>query len=150
MTPLFKKLNLKDQTERVVLNAPEGFDEELSLLENVTILHSHKAAQKIPFVLIFATKQNQVDKAAKAIVPKLAGAAVVWFAYPKGTSKKYEWEFNRDSGWAVLGEMGLEPVRQVAIDVDWSALRFRRVEYIKTMTRSFAMTLEGKAKAAKK
>mgnify|MGYP005835701873 CR=1 FL=1 len=44
----------------------------------------------------------------------------------------------------------MEPVRQVAIDEDWSALRFRRVEYIKTMTRSFAMTLEGKAKAAKK
>lgn len=150
MTPPFKKLNLKDQTELVILNAPEGFDEELGPLENITILHSHKAAQKIPLVLIFTTKQSQVDKAAKAIVPKLAGDAVVWFAYPKGTSKKYKCEFNRDSGWAVLGEMGLEPVRQVAIDEDWSALRFRRVEYIKTMTRSFAMTLEGKAKAAKK
>lgn len=106
MTPPFKKLNLKDQTELVILNAPEGFDEELGLLENITILHSHKAAQKIPLVLIFATKQSQVDKAAKAIVPKLAGDAVVWFAYPKGTSKKYKCEFNRDSGWAVLGEMG--------------------------------------------
>jgi hypothetical protein len=43
-------------------------------------------------------------------------------------------------------------VRQVAIDEDWSALRFRRVAHIKKMTRSFAMTSEGKqkVKAAKK
>jgi hypothetical protein len=34
----------------------------------------------------------------------------------------------------------------VAIDEDWSALRFRRVGYIKTMTRSFAMTKAGKEK----
>jgi hypothetical protein len=38
----------------------------------------------------------------------------------------------------------------VAIDEDWSALRFRKVAFIKTMTRSFAMTEEGKEKAGKK
>jgi hypothetical protein len=40
----------------------------------------------------------------------------------------------------------------VAIDEDWSALRFRKVENIKTMTRSFAMTAKGKekVKSAKK
>jgi hypothetical protein len=32
-----------------------------------------------------------------------------------------------------LGEYNLEPVRQVAIDKDWSALRFRRVDKIKTL-----------------
>jgi hypothetical protein len=37
----------------------------------------------------------------------------------------------------------------VAIDEVWSALRFRHVEYIKTMTRSFAMTAQGKRKAAR-
>ena len=48
-----------------------------------------------------------------------------------------------------VGAHGFEPVRMVAIDEDWSALRFRRVEHIKTMTRSFALTEAGKAKAAK-
>ena len=41
-------------------------------------------------------------------------------------------------------------MRQVAIDEDWSALRFRKVEHIKTMTRSFAATEAGKAKAKPK
>ncbi len=40
-------------------------------------------------------------------------------------------------------------MRQVAIDEDWSALRFRRVDFIQTMTRSFAMTDAGKEKVAK-
>jgi len=48
----------------------------------------------------------------------------------------------------VLGKSGFEPVRMVAIDEDWSALRFRKPENIKKMTRSFAMTAEGKKKVA--
>jgi hypothetical protein len=52
--------------------------------------------------------------------------------YPKGTSKRYTCDFNRDSGWEVIRNAGFDSVRQIAIDEDWSALRFRRVEYIKS------------------
>lgn len=152
MTPLFKKLNLKNQTELVILNAPESFDTELQPLQNLKILRDLKAADEIQLVLVFATKQSEVDGVARAIGPKAKGDALVWFAYPKGTSKKYRCEFNRDTGWAALGREGFEPVRQVAIDEDWSALRFRRAEFIKTMTREarWAMSTEGKGKAGKK
>jgi len=71
---------------------------------------------------------------------------VVWFAYPKGSSKKYTSQINRDNGWAVLGKAGFEPVRMVAIDEDWSAVRFRRVEFIKTMTRPAEARLTQKKK----
>jgi hypothetical protein len=56
-------------------------------------------------------------------------------AYPKGSSKKYKASINRDSGWESLGQHGFEGVRQVALDENWSALRFRKVEFIKVMTR---------------
>jgi hypothetical protein len=61
-------------------------------------------------------------------------------------------DFNRDTGWQPLGKYDLEPVRQVAIDEDWSALRFRNVNNIKKMTRNSAMTLskEGKNRTLKK
>lgn len=49
----------------------------------------------------------------------------------EGTSRRYTCEFNRDTGWAALHKAGFDTVRQVAIDEDWSALRFRRIEYIK-------------------
>jgi hypothetical protein len=71
---------------------------------------------------------------------KIKGDGLVWFAYPKGTSKKYTCDFNRDTGWSALGALGFEPVRMVAIEQNWSALRFRRIEYIKTMTRQTRLT----------
>jgi len=150
VSPLFTKLNLKDQTEILVLNAPDSFEPELESLESVDVKRDVNDVDAIAFSLAFATQQHEVDELASLIAQKTQGDAVVWFAYPKGSSKKYKCEFNRDTGWAKLGELGFEGVRQVAIDADWSALRFRRVEFIKTMTRDRqrAMTDQGKARVS--
>jgi hypothetical protein len=153
MTPLFKKLNFKNQSTILSLNHPAGFEAELKVMsKEAAIVTDIKKLKSIEFVIVFCTKQTEVDNAGAAIVPKAISDAVIWFCYPKGTSKKYKCDFNRDTGWTKLGALGLEPVRQIAIDEDWSALRFRNPEHIKTMTRSFAMTEKGKekVKAAKK
>jgi hypothetical protein len=68
----------------------------------------------------------------KILAAHSAGDALLWFAYPKGTSKRYTCDFNRDSGSDVIRNAGFDSVRQIAIDEDWSAPRFRRVEYIKS------------------
>jgi hypothetical protein len=133
MTPLFKKLNLADQPTIHVLNAPASFDPELAALEGVQI--QRKALGPVRFGMAFAITQAQVDTLATQLIGLAQGDAVLWMVYPKGTSKKYNCEFNRDSGWVVLGEAGYEPVRQVAIDADWSALRFRKAEHIQKITR---------------
>lgn len=149
MTPLFTKLNLKDQPAIMVLNAPPEFEPELAVLAGITV--QRKATSPVSFAIAFVKTHAEVSAAAKAILPKVVGDAVVWFAYPKGTSKKHTCEFNRDTGWTPLGEAGFEPVRQVAIDADWSALRFRHVQFIKSMTRDPKMTISaiGKAKTKK-
>jgi len=87
------------------------------------------------FMLAFVTKLAEVERVAKQVVKKAEDDAVVWFAYPKQTSKRHRCEFNRDNGWQALLNAGYRGVRQVAIDEDWSAIRFRRVEYIKKMAR---------------
>jgi|SRR5579859_5115165 len=129
MSKVFAKLNLKDQKAIVVLNRPDSFKQELAALKGVKVAASLGA--KTGFVLAFVTTQAEVDALSKAFAKKAEGDAIVWFAYPKGTSKKYTCEFNRDTGWAVLKKAGFDTVRQVAIDADWTALRFRRVEFIK-------------------
>ncbi|MBW4482203.1 MAG: hypothetical protein KME14_06645 [Tildeniella torsiva UHER 1998/13D] len=159
MTPLFKKLNLKAQTEILVVNAPASFESELAALEGVAVQRSPAAPEVITFALAFVTQQSEVDGLATAIAPQAPGDAILWFAYPKASSKNYACEFNRDTGWAGLGDLGFEPVRQVAIrgairpgiDADWSALRFRRVEFIKSMTRKTTMAISqaGKSRSAK-
>ena len=95
------------------------------------MLRDVKKAKAIHFAIAFATQQAEVDALSKALTAKAEGDALIWFAYPKGTSKKYPCEFNRDAGWDVLRSLGFDAVRAVAIDEDWSALRFRRVEFIR-------------------
>jgi hypothetical protein len=149
MTPLFKKMNLKDETEIVVLNAPASFEPEIAALKGVAV--ARKVPKSLRFVLAFATKQKDLDNVCAKLATAAAGDAILWIAYPKGTSKNYTCDFNRDTGWSVLGDAGWEPVRMVAIDADWSALRFRRVENIKSLTRreSMAISKAGKTRTAK-
>ena len=133
MPSIFDKLNLKHQREIVVINAPASFEPELAALKDVVVLRDAKQAKVVHFAIAFATKQADVDALSKALTAKADGDALIWFAYPKGTSKKYQCEFNRDTGWDVLRSEGFDTVRAVAIDEDWSALRFRRVEFIKVV-----------------
>ena len=141
MPTVFEKLNLKEPKRIVVLNSPESFEKELATLQGVEIIRDLKKAKDVTFSLAFVTTQQEVDRLAAAIARKIEGDGIVWFAYPKGTSKKYKSEISRDNGWGVLGREGFEPVRLVAIDEDWSALRFRQVKFIKNMKRARAHRL---------
>ncbi len=131
MPPIFQKLNLKNQTEILVLNPPASFEPELASLTGVAVVRDPDLVAGFTFSLAFVIKQLELDEIADRLLPKARGDALLWFAYPKGTSKKYHCEFNRDTGWTVLNLGGFRPIRQVAIDEDWSALRFRRVEFVK-------------------
>ena len=151
MTPLFKKLNFKNQAGILAVNPPQSLESELlEMAQSATIYKNEGNVPSIDFALVFVTRQSEIDESIKKIFPKLNGDAILWFCYPKGTSKKYKCDFNRDTGWRELGKFNLEGVRQVAIDEDWSALRFRKTEFIKTLTRrkSFAISDEGKKRTS--
>lgn len=130
MPSVFAKLNLKEEREILVLDAPASFEEELQALGKVTIVRSLGAAKHVTFALVFTTQKSQVDRLSKLLASKASGDAILWFAYPKGTSQRFKCDFNRDNGWEVIRGAGWDSVRQVAIDADWSALRFRRKEFI--------------------
>lgn len=151
MTPLFKKLQLPSFLDEIlILNEPEGFCKELDKLKDITIKESLIQVSEVDFALIFVTEKQQIENRIETVYPKLIGDAVLWFAYPKKSSKKYSSEITRDQGWGVLGDYNLEPVRQIAIDEDWSALRFRKVHFISSMSRKkeFALSSVGKEKTS--
>lgn len=131
MSAVFQKLNLKDQNEILVLNAPAAFKPELDVLRGVRVFRRLDAVKGVAFALAFVTRRAELEQLSTALAAKAVGDALLWFAYPKGTSKKYTCDFNRDDGWNALHESGFDSVRQIAIDEDWSALRFRRTEFIK-------------------
>lgn len=151
--PVFKKLNFKDQPEIFVLNAPESFHPSMKNMEDFTKVYSdYQGQQPVSFALVFVKEAEEIQSVAEKLIPYLEGDAVFWAAYPKKSSKKYQCNFNRDKGWEPFGAKDLEGVRQVSIDEDWSALRFRKTQYISKITRreSFAISKSGKNRTTQK
>ena len=146
MPTLFEKLNLKDIKDIAILNLPSSLEADLVPPPGVVLHRDLGTLSNYPFVLAFVTQISQVEDLSVEIRERTRGDAVVWLAYPKGTSKRYTCEFNRDTGWASLGGAGFEPVRMIAVDEDWSALRFRRVEFIQVLTRKTTMALSEEGK----
>jgi hypothetical protein len=148
---VFAKLNLKDQKEIVVLNAPASFEPEIAALSGVDVRRRVTAASTVTFAIAFVTTQPELDAAAALLAPAAAGDAVIWLAYPKATSKTYRSTLKRESGSKIFAKAGFESVRMIAIDEDWTAKRLRRADYIKTMTRGveWAASKAGKAKASR-
>ena len=103
----------KEQPNIVAINSPKTFDNE------------HEEMSKRANIIKDFMEVIEIEQFISTIYQKLKGDAVIWLCYPKMTSKNYKCHFNRDSGWTSLGKYNLEPVRQVAIDDDFSALRFR-------------------------
>ncbi|MBP6750384.1 MAG: hypothetical protein KA144_12145 [Xanthomonadaceae bacterium] len=150
MSPLFAKLNFKGQARMLAIDAPASFEPELAALNDAVVDRAPNSGESYGFAIGFAVVRADLDRVSAQLIAAAPGDAVVWLAYPKKSSKRYRCDFDRDSGWTVLGDAAFEPVRQVAIDEDWSALRFRRVEYIKHLNRDAARTLSAQGHARTK
>lgn len=150
MKTIWDKLNLKTGRRVVVLDSPESFEPHLETVPGGAGRDEASCAGA-EFLLAFATRRVEIEAVAGHVARMAEGDVTVWVAYPKGSSKRYACEFNRDTGWEPLGAVGLEGVRQVAIDDDWSAIRFRRVAFVKTMKRDprRALTRTGRDKASR-
>jgi hypothetical protein len=136
MEELLKKLNYKNHRVIALINIPN----ELNFLKQFpngynTIDFEINAGKNYDFLLLFVQTEAVVSEIAIKLKDNMADDAVLWFIYPKKTSKKYKSEINRDSGWQSLSILSVEPVRMVSMNEDWSALRFRQVSKIKTMKR---------------
>ncbi len=149
MRPILQKLNARPGVAVTVLNAPPEVEPLLNTWGEDTVV-IRELGSDTPFVLCFVRAVSDVPAQIQQIVPLLADDAVLWLAYPKKSSKRYRSDLSQMHGWQPLGDLGFEAVRQVSIDGDWSALRFRRTEHIATLRRqdSMAMSDQGKRRVA--
>lgn len=150
MNPLLKKLNFKNQKQLLIINAPMDLHELINDFKaDVEIITDLKTTKTIDFVLVFVTTFKAVETYTAQLHKELTETTLLWFCYPKQSSKKYKSELNRDNAWQPLANLNYEPVRAVAINSDWSALRFKPVNTIKIMKRNSAISKAGKARVGK-
>lgn len=136
MDPILKKMNFKPEMKIQIWNTPEEMTSFIQAWEKEGFLA--KEGERPTFMLAFVYSKEDIDRYFEAMHALSPEDESLWVAYPKGTSKKYKVKINRDSGWTKVGELDYEAVRQIAINEDWSALRFRKLKYIKTLTRKFS------------
>lgn len=141
MNAVLKKLGLKDQNPVLIINAPEEYKEVMKDIE--ANIHT-SPAEKYKFIQVFAKTMDEANKLIPSAIETLEEGGHFWLCYPKGTSKKYKSDINRDKSFVIFAPFEFEPVSLVAIDVDWSALRFKAVEEISVMKRKTASTEKGK------
>ena len=133
MDNILKKLRYGEQERIAVLNAPEDFHDRITgLLPDVQIDTEVNARYLYEFMIAFTPGSADVEKLGPACIQNLSDDGKLWLAYPKGSSRRYKTDINRDRGWEIVTETGFRPVSQVAIDDDWSALRFRNSKYVKS------------------
>jgi hypothetical protein len=123
-TSLAQKLQIKSG-KLIVINAPKGYADHLAQeLKDLTI--STRASGKAEAVLLFVNLLAETEKLTPKAGQLVKPGGMLWIAYPKGSSK-VKTDVNRDKLWPVVESLGWRPVRQIALDEVWSALRFKPV-----------------------
>ena len=126
-TSLTQKLQIKSG-KLIVLNAPKGYVEQLAReLKDLAV--STRAGGQSDAVLLFVNSLAETAKLAPKAIKTVRSDGLLWIAYAKGTSK-VKTDVNRDRLWEAMQPTGWQPVRQIAIDEVWSALRFRPAEQV--------------------
>ncbi len=121
---LAQKLQIKSG-KLVVLNVPKGYADQLTKeLKDLTV--ATRAAGQAEAVLLFVNSLADVDKLAPKAIKAVKPEGMLWLAYVKGTSK-VKTDVNRDKLWKVMGTMGWQGVRMIALDDVWSLMRFKPV-----------------------
>lgn len=139
MDELLKKMNYKGGTI-LVADAPKEFASVLRGWKSEAGVREIKAGKPsaeggasddviadgaaVPFLLVFAASEAEVKARIPPLAPHVGPGTVFWVAFPKKTSPRYSSDINRDILWKLMEPLGFRPNRNVAIDDDWSALRF--------------------------
>lgn len=111
------KLRITEKHAVALVGDARGY--VLELPRGAKLLSSGKA----DVVVAFVVHEKDVAKTLKQAGSRRTPSGLVWFAYPK--ANQLGTDLNRDSLARAVHAAGWEPVAQVALDAEWSALRLK-------------------------
>jgi hypothetical protein len=109
------KLQLKPGQSIAVVGQPKGVVLDLGT--------DHPVGDDADAIIVFCRGREELERVSHQFVPSAARDALTWVAYPK--AGKLGTDLNRDVLAELVKARGVQPVRQVALDDTWSALRLR-------------------------
>ena len=121
MEETIKKFKFKG--EAIVINAPLPLEKEFMELGFKTFFDNGLQSQN---TLIFINNKEEFLYTLKEKLHNIEPDSVLWFAYPKLTSK-IKTDINRDIIRETSEKFGITTVTAISINDTWSALRFRPI-----------------------
>jgi hypothetical protein len=109
------KLQVKHGRRLAVLHAPEALAQRLG---------EACALAEADVALLFVEDQARLDARVPGLVAALRPEALFWLAYPKLSSPLAS-DLDRDKLHRSFLAAGWKSIAQIALDDDWSALRFK-------------------------
>jgi|SRR5712664_247523 len=133
LSPMAKKLRLAANHSVAVLNAPDGFLEQLRPGPS-DIKTELQPNQAYDAVLLFVKDTDELRRLGPDAIRCAKPSGLLWITYPKGGQTKGVTDLPATPWWVqrdVLGEVtsvtGYKAVAFVAVDDFWTALRFKPV-----------------------
>jgi hypothetical protein len=118
LVDLASKLQLKDGQRVEAVLAPGSVAAAL-----IGSLAEGEDNEDSPGLLVFVADSSTLEERRTQIVEAAASDRLTWVSYPK--SGQLGTDLHRDSFAALLSTGRIQPVRQIALNDVWSALRFR-------------------------
>jgi hypothetical protein len=120
-----QKLLLKPGYRFLLLNAPDGYAQQMGELPSNVVLETTPSGQA-DVIQCFITSKKQLEETLPGLKAALKPGAILWLTYPKLTSQLAA-DVNRDSINTYAQTLGLQGIAIIAVDDDWSALRVKQV-----------------------
>lgn len=124
MEDIIKKFKFRGNG--VIINAPAAIEQEFIRLGFETVLDKETKSTN---TLVFIYDNKELLDFLKNKLLLIEPDSVLWFAYPKGTSK-VKTDINRDTIRVTSEGFGITTVTAISIDDTWSGLRFRPVDKV--------------------
>lgn len=129
MDPLLHELEFHPGRDdmAIVLHPPTELEHVWSAWQDHGVDVGFQVVPAMPFVLVFVDHFDQIESRVSEVIGDLVGDDPrLWFGYRTDSAPDNATEINAQGSWPALTAGGYQPVRQVAVDEKWSALRFRR------------------------
>lgn len=120
-TPLLKKIGIKENQNRLVLNSPEFIQ---SLLDRENFNYHRKAGPSVQYDLIwlFTNKISPLESGLKSLRELITLSGVIWVSWYKKSSGLFS-ELNEDIIRETALALDLVDIKVVSVDASWSALK---------------------------
>lgn len=122
---LFNKMGIRAGQHTLILNAPAEYQEKLEALPT-GVEFASLPQDGYDCMHLFIQDANELDNLISKALASIPYDGLFWLSFPKRNARP-ETGLSREIVWDKMEKYGLQPVAQVSVDENWTAIQFRPI-----------------------